>query len=353
MQLIRNTFIRRESFVRRGNENDKRNFMRLFSYQTAILIMLMFFQMQAVLATSDADTTNAPEKEESYWKKTAKLGFHFHQLSFSNWASGGESSASGKVNTEAKLKYKKDNFQFETGTKMAFGIVGYGDHRLEKTDDRIDLSTTLSYKAYKNWTYSTVISFKTQFADGYKYPNDSTIISSFMAPGYLNVSLGYRYKKTDVFELFLSPASGKFTFVNNQALANKGAFGVKPAIRDTAGVILTEGNRLLCEFGINLLANLSKEIADNIEVSSTLNLYNNYLDDDPDNRWNIDVDWETTVNFVINKRIQTVLIIQLKYDHDFNVPVYQMIDNEKVQIGEGPRLQFKESLGIGVTYNLI
>ena len=240
MQLIRNTFITRVSFVRRGNENDKRNFTRPFSYQTAILIMLMFFQMQAVLATSDADTTNAPEKEESYWKKTAKLGFHFHQLSFSNWASGGESSASGKVNTEAKLKYKKDNFQFETGTKMAFGIVGYGDHRLEKTDDRIDLSTTLSYKAYKNWTYSTVISFKTQFADGYKYPNDSTIISSFMAPGYLNASFGYRYKKTDVFEIFLSPASGKFTFVNNQALANKGAFGVKTAIRDTAGGILTE-----------------------------------------------------------------------------------------------------------------
>lgn len=320
-----------------------------------ILVLGMFLvQTERASAQPKADTSSMKDKETvSLWKKTAKLGFHFNQLSLSNWASGGESSASGKINTDLKAVYKKKNFQFESNSKMAFGIVGYGDHRLEKTDDRIDFSTSFSYKAYQNWTYTTVLSFKSQFANGYKYPNDSVIISGFLAPAYINASLGYRYKKSDVFEVFLSPASGKFTIVNNQSLADKGAFGVKPAIRDTSGMVVSEGSRLLCEFGINLLANLSKEITENIELSSTLNLYNNYLDDNFDNRWNIDVDWETTLNFVINKRIQTMLFLQLKYDHDFKVPVYQLIDNDKVQVGEGPRLQFKESMGIGITYNLI
>jgi hypothetical protein len=43
--------------------------------------------------------------------------------------------------------------------------------------------------------------------------------------------------------------------------------------------------------------------------------------------------------------------MQLKYDHNVKLPLYDIVDGEKVQVGEGPRLQFKESLGIGITYN--
>jgi ethanolamine ammonia-lyase small subunit len=36
----------------------------------------------------------------------------------------------------------------------------------------------------------------------------------------------------------------------------------------------------------------------------------------------------------------------------FRSPKYELVDGEKVQVGEGPGLQFKESLGIGITYNI-
>ena len=314
-----------------------------------VLLFLIFIPL---LAYPQIDTTKTSHADSiKYWKFSGKTGLTFNQLSLTNWASGGESSASGKVNTNTKVVYNKNNFQFESVSKLAFGIVGYGNKRIEKTEDRIDLSNSATFNSDKNWAISSVLSLKTQFANGYKYPNDSTLISTFFAPGVVNASIGYRYKKSDIFELFLSPASGKFTFVLNQELANKGAFGVTPAVLDTAGNIITQGKNLFSEFGFNVLANFAKEISENIELSTTLNLYNNYLDDNLSNRWNIDVDWETTVNFTINKRIQTVLFMQLKYDHNINLPIYEYVDGEKVQTGEGPRLQFKESLGIGITYN--
>lgn len=317
-------------------------------------LILVFLFFSAITLSADNDSSKITTKKDTvrYWKFSGKTGLTFNQLSLSNWATGGESSASGKVNATTKLRYKKNNFLFEKNTKLAFGIVGYGSNRIEKTEDRIDISMTATNETDKNWTYSSVLSLKTQFADGYKYPNDSTLISTFFAPGVINASIGYRYKKSEAFELFLSPASGKFTFVFDQELANKGAYGVCPAVYDTNGILLVPGQKLYSEFGFNVLANFAKELSKNIELSSTLNLYNNYLDYNAKNRWNIDIDWETTINFTINKRFQTVLFVQMKYDHNVDLPKYELIDGKKVQIGLGPGLQFKESLGIGVTYNI-
>lgn len=315
------------------------------------LLPLLAFLPLILFSQPDTNKTSPPDTVR-HWTLTGKYDLTFNQLSLTNWASGGESSASGKVNTNSKIVYNKNDFQFESVSKLAFGIVGYGGKRIEKTEDRIDIATSATINSNKNWAFSSVLSLKTQFANGYKYPNDSTLISTFFAPGVVNASIGYRYKKSKVFELFLSPASGKFTFVLNQELADKGAFGVRPAILDTNGLVIVPGKNLFGEFGFNVLANFAKEVSKNIELSSTLNLYNNYLDDNLSNRWNIDVDWETTINFTINKRVQTVLFMQLKYDHNVKLPIYDMVDGEKVQVGEGPRLQFKESLGIGITYNL-
>jgi len=317
-----------------------------------LILIFLLFSTATLNANNDAVKESAKTDSISHWKFSGKSGLTFNQLSLTNWSAGGESSASGKVNATTKLRYKKNNFLFEKITKLAFGIVGYGDNRVEKTEDRIDISMAATNETEKNWTYSSVVTLKSQFANGFKYPNDSTLISTFFAPGVINASIGYRYKKGDDFELFLSPASGKFTFVLNQELANKGAYGVKAAVYDTSGMLLIPGQNLYSEFGINVLANYAKELSKNIELSSTLNLYNNYLDYNVDNRWNIDIDWETTINFTINKRFQTVLFMQMKYDHNVDLPKYKMIDGEKVQVGQGPGLQFKESLGIGITYNL-
>lgn len=314
-----------------------------------IFIFLMFSNFRLLAADS---TQKAKADSIKYWKTTAAFGLHFNQLSLTNWASGGESSVSGKANLDYRARYKKNNRSFDFQHKSSLGIVGYGSERIEKTEDRMDFSVSYSYKAKENWTYTSMLTFKTQFANGYKYPNDSTLISAFMAPGYVTASLGFKYLKTDRFELFLSPASGKFTFVTVQELADKGAFGVNKAILDSTGAVIQPGRNVLPEFGINVLANYSQNLSENIDLATSLNLYNNYFDPQENNRWNIDVDWETKINFNVNKRIQTVFFLLLKYDHDVDIPIFEMVEGVKKQVGEGPRLQVKESLGIGLTYKL-
>ncbi len=216
----------------------------------------------------------------------------------------------------------------------------------------MDINLSFSLRASDKWSYSSMLTFKSQFANGYKYPNDSTLISAFMAPGYLNASLGFKYKPADNLDIFISPSSGKFTFVLNQELADKGAFGVRKAKRDTLNNIITKGKNILSEFGINFLANYTKDIAENIELNTTLNLYNNYLDDNASNRWNIDVDWETSINFNINKFLQTVFFVHLKYDHNVKFPTYETVDGSQVLISEGPKVQLMESIGIAFTYKI-
>ncbi len=339
--------------------NGEGKLVQVFSFRgdqfnwKGLLFLCILLCFEASLSANTLDS-NTKVKADSvkYWKATSAFGLTFNQLSLTNWASGGESSVSGKANIDFKVNYKKKQSSFEMKSKTAFGIVGYGSKRLEKTEDRIDFATSFSQQAFKKWTYTSLFTFKSQFANGYKYPNDSTLISAFMAPGYLTASLGFKFMKTDKFELFLSPASGKFTVVTAQSLADKGAFGVKKAVLDSAGAVVIPGKNLLAEFGINVLASFNHSFSDDIDVATMVNLYNNYLDENHGNRWNIDVDWETKVNFTINKRIQTVIFLLLKYDHDIMVPIYEMQENVKKQIGEGPRLQVKESLGLGFSYKI-
>lgn len=322
--------------------------------QNVNIAFFLLFLVNLVFANDVfADSTHSVKTDSlKYWKRKGRFSLNFNQNAFNNWAVGGENSISGKSLVDYKTRFEKDNFSAEYTNKMAYGVVGYGLERVEKTDDRLEASVSLSRKAIRKWTYTSLFTFKSQFTDSYKYPNDSVVVSSFMAPGYLNASIGFNYRPTDKFEVFISPASGKFTFVTNQSLADKGAFGVDKAVFDTSGALIREGANLLCEFGINVLSKFSKDLTNQVELISTLNLYNNYLDNDRSNRWNIDLDWETSLNFSINKYLQTVLFLHLKYDHDISIQQYEIVDGQRIVISEGPRLQFKESIGIGLMYKI-
>ena len=317
----------------------------------SILFLMSLFTL-VVNAQQTTDTSSVVKVDSvKYWKIITVTGFNFNQISLSNWATGGESSLSGKATINFDANYKKDKINFENNISLAYGIIGTEGSKIQKTDDKIDISSSLGLNAFGKWFYSTVINFKSQFDRGYKYPNDSTVISRFFAPAYLTVSLGLDYKPNDYLSFFFSPAAGKLIFVMDQDLADKGAFGVTPAvIDDSTGIVLVKGKNLKPEFGFNIIAKIEKEILKNVIVKSKLNLYNNYLDEDISNKWNIDVDWETSIHFKINKSLSTVLYIHLIYDHNVLIPEYEEIDGKKVKVAEGPKLQFKESFGIGLFF---
>ena len=196
-----------------------------------------------------------------------------------------------------------------------------------------------------------VATFNTQFANGYKYPNDSTVISSFFAPAYLTVSAGYTYKsKNDRFQIFMSPMAGKVTFVMNQDLADAGSFGVKKGYYDQDSLWIP-GENVAAAVGVNAIINYNQPIGKNITYTTMLNVFYNYTEKRDDNRLRLDLNWENTVNFAISKHLTTVLFVHLKYDHNTTFPVYEEIDGVETVVDNVPKLQFKESLGIAFVHN--
>lgn len=278
-------------------------------------------------------------------------GVNINQLALSNWAAGGENSWTGKAFANFKLVYHTKVVEQNLGGSFAFGISRFGDKRIEKQDDKIDVTYSMTRNTKDLWKVTMVSTFNTQFANGYKYPNDSTVISTFFAPAYLTLSGGYTYKtKDEHFQIYMSPLAGKVTFVFNQDLADQGAFGVKKGYYDQDNVWIP-GEHLAPSLGINVIVNYKQPIGKNITYTTMLNTFYNYAERRDDDRLRLDINWENTVNFAITKYITTILFIHLKYDHNTTFPVYETIEGVETVVNNVPKLQIKESLGIAFVHN--
>jgi hypothetical protein len=287
-----------------------------------------------------------------YWKFAAITNMNFNQISFSNWAAGGENALSGTASFQPTAYYKKGYLTFENSSVFSYGMISSKEKGLMKMEDRLEINSKLNYQAVKKWNYSIFFSLKSQFAPGYKYPDRINEVSRFFAPGYLSLSLGMDYQPSRYFSLFMSPASGKFTFVLDQKLADAGAYGVRKAVKDSAGNILIHGDPVKPELGISVNAKVKYEVMKNIIVDSRVILYDNYMDDDISNKWNVDVDLETNINFVINSIFSTNINSRFLYDDNIMIPFYNIANGKKVKVSEGPRLQVKEAFGIGMIMKL-
>ena len=145
--------------------------------------------------------------------------------------------------------------------------------------------------------------------------------------------------------MYLSPMTFKSTFVLNQKLANDGAFGVDEAIRDTEGNIIEEGKQVRVESGILINNEYKKELFDNVLMNHRISLYTDYIN----NFGNIDIDWEVNFSFKVNSFIKANFGSHLRYDDDVKIRIEQE-DGSFVE--GGSRVQWKQQLGIGFTFEL-
>lgn len=277
--------------------------------------------------------------EEKFWEFKGFFQQNLNQVSFTNWAAGGENSFSSTSTARIEANYKRSLTSWESYLDMAYGIIKIEDSPLRKNVDKIDLFSKIGRNISDQLSYSGIVNFQSQFDNGYKLPNDSVPVSRFMAPGYLTVALGLDYKPLSYLSLFFSPATGKFTFVLDDALSEQGAYGVEP------------GKKLNPEFGALLRIEFIREVLPNVNVNSRIILFNNYTDSDASNRKNTDVDWLTGINMPINKYITATVGFHLLYDHDIKIPVFESVNGEQIPTGARPTTQFKQQFGLGLVYN--
>ena len=279
------------------------------------------------------------------WKLGGVISINGQQVSLTNWSAGGNNSISvgGLVNVFAR--YKKGKAAWDNRLELGYGVIKQGNNKnWWKNDDKIQITSKFGREASKYWYYSALVDFRTQFADGFNYPNDSVAISKFMAPGYGLASVGMDYKLNDHFSAFISPITGKFTFVNDHKLASVGAFGVQKDIRNEldSTQFLQKHKTHREEFGAYVKVQYQAKLMENITFQTVLELFSNYLH----NPGNIDVNWTTLTTFKVNKFFSATLSTQLIYDDDIHV-VRNAGKNEGTT---GPDIQFKQVLGVGFNY---
>lgn len=291
-----------------------------------LFFVLLASCFSIVSFAADDDT----ELVDGKFKVSGVTGLNMSQTAMNNWAAGGENSVAGTVYLNGAAIRKSGNWLWTNTLALEYGLTWADGTGTRKVGDKIDFSTQLGYSTDNKWFYTAMADFKTQFAKGYNYDGKEkgNYISKFMAPGYSNISLGIEYRPKDWFSLYLSPVAGKLTFVQDDFLAEQGAFGVDP------------GDKFKAEIGAYFKGRMEKEVLKNVKVISTLSMFTAY----DDSFGNVDFDWDLLVSMKINKFLSANINTTLKYDDDVKY-------TRKDGTSAGPRVQFKEVLGIGFAYN--
>lgn len=293
---------------------------------------------------AEADKLKNKAADSIAWHRGGTISINGQQVSLTNWASGGQNSISVGSLVNLFLNYKKGKITWDNNVDLGYGVVKQGESKAWwKNDDRIQLTSKFGRYAFGKWYYSGLADFKTQFAEGFNYPNDSIYISKFMAPGYGLLAMGLDYKPNDKFSFFISPVTGKFTVVNDAVLARAGAFGVQKEERDLeTGSIIKNYKTSRGEFGGYLKMQYRTTIMENITFATMLELFSNYLH----NPQNVDVNWTTLTTMKVNKYISATLSTHLIYDDDIDIT--RNTGDKKGTIG--PDVQFKQTLAVGLSY---
>lgn len=291
-----------------------------------------------VIITAKPDTI-------SHWKHKNVLGVDLSEIAFVNWSAGGTSAITGVIRGDLKYDYKDEYQVWSNEVFFRYGLNKQEGIELRKTDDALKISSTYGFRTIptSNWYHSAKLNFNTQFTNGYNYPNTENPISRPFSPAYTFLGVGSEYiYKPENFTLYLSPLTLKSTLVLDQQLANTGAYGVKKAIYDADGNLLIEGENAKTELGILVTNYLEREIFNNIILKNRITLYTDYLH----NFGNIDVDWQCFSYLTVNKYVKANVGFNLVYDED--IDVIKEVDG--VKYNEGPKVQLKQVLGVGVEY---
>lgn len=256
------------------------------------------------------------EKEtKSNWTKKGVFTLLFNQASFSNWIAGGENSVAGTVNINYDFNYKSGDWSWDNKIITRYGLSNISGTGTRKTDDLLEFNSLLGKKASNNWSYSFFFNVRTQFTTGFDYSQNPALeTSEFFAPAFVTMGPGMVYKKSDNFNINLSPATMKATYVTQRFA---GTNGTDP------------GETSRYELGFYAAMYYKANLMENVSIENILNLYSNYLEETQ----NVDINYQVNLVMQINKYLSTNLNFHLIMD-----------DNVSSQV------QFKQLFGLGVNY---
>lgn len=279
----------------------------------AVLVVLTLFSLTAFAQT---DTVKAPVYG---WTHGMVAGLTLAQIGFTDWATGGDNALSWALTLDGKSVRDEEKTNWSNTYKFAFGQARISDGGLRKTDDKIELESIFTYKLNEYVNPYAGVTFKSQFAKGYKYnqpPAGNDIpISAFFDPAYITQSVGAGWQATKEIKTRLGFALRE-TFSKQYGYADDSG---------TKGTI--ETSRV--EGGLESVTDVDWKIAENILFTAKLELFAPFKTID-----RVDIRCDNKLTMTVNKYITAIVGVQL------------------LNINPFPRTQIKEIIAIGFTYNV-
>ena len=289
---------------------------------------------QALLTVAPAQVTveevipDVPVLPVHNWLHVFNASLQFTQAYISgNWYQGGENNLAllGSINWNCNLNQDvHPNWLFNNTLSYKLGVATTHGDSIRKyliNEDNFLFTSQLGYKAVKNWYYSAMLQFTTQFLNNYK-TNTRTMTAAFLSPAELNIGLGmtYNLKKADdrMFTLAIAPVSYNLKYCRNITDINPTNFGIDAGRHSKSTV------------GSNFEAKLLWRFNPSVMLTSRLYMFTNYE--------YVQGDWENTFDFNIGKYLTTQLYTHLRFDRS------------RTRDDDWNYWQFKEILSLGVIY---
>ena len=298
------------------------------------ILLFAFWSGNAQITSAESKLKEIKKPEELGWAKGLKMNISGSQTSLNNWVAGGQNSISVNGFLNSFLRYGHEKYVWENTLDLGYGVIKQGKKDFFKSDDRVEFNTKVGYPVKNNLKITGLINFKTQMAPGYASPDDLTVISHRLSPAYTLGAVGIDGSWIEGLSVFIAPITGKTTYVGNEALVAAGSFGLDP------------GQSFRAELGGYIRTVYKTQFKEDLSLTNKLDLFSNYLDGPQF----VDVNWAVLFLVTLNKYLTASLQTHLIYDHD--ILIGADTDGDNVADEFKPRVQFKEIIGIGLTFTL-